>query len=149
MTKITTLNRDQAIHLIKTEDLSDAALISISNDGSDWLEMQTYCGQNHTLSKVAFVECFDIESAESRFDKDKALWVLEHLDKWISGKSRPTDIYIHCDLGASRSRSVAIFANHWYGLDQEDLGGVCNRYIYDVLTDTALQSFLDSKYTKP
>lgn len=148
MTHLTTLNREQAIHLLRNEDLTNAAMISISSDIPDMFTMSSeLLVANVTRSKS--LRFLDIETPESGFTQRTAEVVIQELDQWITGQHRPSEIYIHCDLGASRSRSVAIFANEWYGLDQEDLRGAKNQYVYDVLIDTALQAHLDKRYVKP
>ena len=147
MIHLTTLSREQAIHLLRNEDLTNAAMISISSDIPDMLTMSSELFvANVTRSKA--LRFLDIETSESGFTQRTAEVIIQELDQWITGQHRPSEIYIHCDLGASRSRSVAIFANEWYGLDQEDLEGVRNQYVYDVLTDVSMQEFLDKRYPK-
>lgn len=133
--KIKHASRHEAINAITNNRLQNTSIISISDDAFEEKEMRSLCNDSFENRIAAlFLHFDDVEDGYSGFTRRTAVFIIQFIKSTHDAKR---DLYIHCLAGQSRSGAIAVFANEYWGCNDEYLNNYkhYNKQVYNTLVD--------------
>ncbi|MBR3149794.1 MAG: dual specificity protein phosphatase family protein [Eubacterium sp.] len=112
------LSRTKAVKLSYTDFEKDKVIISIRDP---WAEKAQFNDGNSSIKEILYLSFYDIsEETKDIFDgyssmsPDDALKIAHFVNKW---KDKVDTIWVHCEVGVSRSAGIAMAIMEYLNLD--------------------------------
>ncbi len=112
------LSRTKAVKLSYTDFEKDKIIISIKDP---WAEKAQFNGGNGSIKENLYLSFYDIseETKEifggySSMSPDDALKIAHFVNKW---KNKVDTIWVHCEVGVSRSAGIAMAITEYLNMD--------------------------------
>jgi len=142
--KVTFMGRFEFVHLIRTQNVDNCALISINDSTTENNEMKVHIeletnNRNHICLAFQDVDHHDGTGISNRQAKKLFDFIKENEGK---------DFIVHCFAGVSRSAAVAKFINDYYDVQDLVLENykIYNKLVYSKLNGQCGQMSLEDYY---
>ncbi len=112
------LSRTKAVKLSYTDFADDKVIISIKDP---WAENAHFNSGNSSIKEILYLSFYDISeetkdifSGYSSMAPDDALKIAHFVNKW---KDKADTIWVHCEVGVSRSAGIAMAIMEYLKMD--------------------------------
>jgi len=112
------LSRTKAVKLSYTDFTNDKVIISIKDP---WAEKAHFNSGNSSIKEVLYLSFYDISEETkdifggySSMSPDDALKIAHFINKW---KDKVDTIWVHCEVGVSRSAGIAMAIMEYLNMD--------------------------------
>lgn len=112
------LSRTQAVRVSYTDFENDKVIISIKDP---WAEDAQFNTNNSSIKEILYLSFYDISEETkdifggySSMSPDDALKIAHFVDKW---KGKVDTIWVHCEVGVSRSAGIAMAITEYLNMD--------------------------------